>query len=102
MAKKKPKVTQAEQDAIETERTATCTVLLPSVPNFPYQPRSIEPPKGILLILATEFGYVLGEWCGHYFMDSEYRKVEPVYGKVISWCILLAEDGKVIIVDEDY
>jgi len=92
MAKTK-KVVEPESKILRIE--------LPTVPNFPYQTRDVTPPKGVVLILATECGYVLGDWDGYHFFDPEYRKIEPVYGKVLHWCILFAEDGAVVMVEED-
>lgn len=83
------------------EHTEEIVIEFPSVPNFPYQRRDVAPPVGLVLILATEGGYILGEWDGVYFFDNAYTKVEPVYGKVLSWCVLFADDGDVILADRE-
>lgn len=74
---------------------------LPSVPNFPYQSREVEPPKGVVLILETEQTWVLGDWDGHYFFDSSHTKVDPTYGRVIHWCVFLNSDGEAVPTDGD-
>ena len=83
-----------------TEQQETLVVELPSVPNFPYVPRETEPPKNVVLILATESGYVLGHWDGVYFFDPYSTKIESSYGKVFSWCILLDMDQEAVHVEE--
>ena len=94
--KKKGKgTTQATGEVVREE----VLVELPSVPNFPYVPSTTAPPKNVVLILATESGYVLGHWDGVYYFDPTDCKIESMYGKVFSWCILLDTDSDAVFVD---
>lgn len=75
-------------------------VKLPSVPNFPYVPKDVEPPKGVVLLLECEGGYVLGEWDGVYFFDSGATKIEAQYGDVLFWCVVLDSNGEAIFTEQ--
>ena len=88
-----------KKEAPVVEEEQSILIELPSYPNFPYQPRKEVPPKGVVLILECEGGYVLGDWDGVYFMDSAHTKIEPHYGKVGHWCVFLDSDGKFVPTD---
>jgi len=96
--KKRDKGTTQPTGDVEVVREEVL-VELPSVPNFPYVSCDKEPPKNVVLILATESGYVLGHWDGVYYFDPTDCKIESVYGKVHSWCILLDTDSDAVFVD---
>ena len=98
MGTKKKKKTRQPTGDVEIVREEVL-VELPSVPNFPYVLSTTEPPKNVVLILATESGYVLGHWDGVYYFDPTDCKIESMYGKVLSWCILLDTDSEAVFVD---
>ena len=89
-----------EQPITEEVQEEQLVIELPSVPNFPYVSRDTPPPKNVVLILATESGYVLGHWDGVYYFDPTDCKIESMYGKVFSWCILLDTDSDAVFVEE--
>jgi len=74
---------------------------LPSIPNFPYVSYEIPPPRNVVLILATESGYILGHYDGVYYFDPMDCKIESQYGKVLSWCVLLDTDSDAVFVGDE-
>lgn len=72
---------------------------LPAIPCFPYQSADVPPPVGVLLLLDVGGGYVLGEWNGRDYIDATYTLVNPTYGEVERWCIILDYNGDIVFAD---
>lgn len=85
--------------AKRTTKTSGQIIELPAIPLFPYQTTDVTPPVGILLLLDIEGSFVLGEWNGVAFVDSNYVLVEKAYGPVSWWCIVLNHEQNVVLMD---